>query len=130
MAKIQYYGTGRRKTSTARVFLIPGESGIKINNKPLEKYFPLQRHQTYVKQPLLSTETLEKVSVVATVKGGGINGQAEAVRLGIARALVEFNPELKAKLKENNLLTRDPREVERKKYGQRKARARFQFSKR
>jgi small subunit ribosomal protein S9 len=90
----------------------------------------LQRHQTYVKQPLLSTETLEKVSVVATVKGGGINGQAEAVRLGIARALVEFNPELKAKLKENNLLTRDPREVERKKYGQRKARARFQFSKR
>ncbi len=130
MAKIQYYGTGRRKTSTARVFLTPGNGSIIINNKPLEKYFSLSRHQTYVKQPLLSTETLEKVSIFATVKGGGINGQAEAVRLGIARALVEFNPELKSKLKENNFLTRDPREVERKKYGQRKARARFQFSKR
>lgn len=130
MAKIQYYGTGRRKTSSARVFLTPGNGSIVINNKPLEKYFALSRHQTYVKQPLLSTETLEKVSILATVKGGGINGQAEAVRLGIARALVEFNPELKSKLKENNFLTRDPREVERKKYGQRKARARFQFSKR
>lgn len=130
MAKIQYYGTGRRKTSTARVFLTPGQGEIKINNKSLESYFSLPRHQTYVKQPLLSTETLEKVSIYATVKGGGINGQAEAIRLGIARALIEFNPELKSKLKENNLLTRDPREVERKKYGRRKARARFQFSKR
>lgn len=130
MSKIQYYETGRRKTSIARVFLAPGEGSIKINNKELEKYFPQSRHQTYVKQPLLLTETLEKVSIYATVKGGGINGQAEAIRLGIARALIQFNPELKAKLKENNLLTRDPREVERKKYGRRKARARFQFSKR
>lgn len=130
MSKIQYYGTGRRKTSTARVFLTPGDGGITINNRPLENYFPILRHQTYVKQPLLTTETLGKLSVYATVKGGGINAQAEAVRLGIARALVEFNPEFKAKLKEHNLLTRDPREVERKKYGRRKARARFQFSKR
>lgn len=130
MSKIQYFGTGRRKTSIARVFLAPGTGSITINNKPLEKYFPQLRHQTYVKQPLLSTEALEKVSIYATVKGGGINGQAEAIRLGIARALTQFNPELKAKLKENNLLTRDPREVERKKYGRRKARARFQFSKR
>lgn len=130
MSKIQYYGTGRRKTSIARIFLSPGPGSIKINNKELEKYFSQSRHQTYVKQPLLLTETLEKVSIYATVKGGGINGQAEAIRLGIARALIQFNPELKAKLKENNLLTRDPREVERKKYGRRKARARFQFSKR
>lgn len=130
MSKIHYYGTGRRKTSIARVFLAPGAGSIKINNKELEKYFSQSRHQTYVKQPLLLTETLEKVSIYATVKGGGINGQAEAIRLGIARALIQFNPELKAKLKENNLLTRDPREVERKKYGRRKARARFQFSKR
>lgn len=130
MSKIQYYGTGRRKTSIARIFLAPGAGSIKINNKELEKYFSQSRHQTYVKQPLLLTETLEKISIYATVKGGGINGQAEAIRLGIARALIQFNPELKAKLKENNLLTRDPREVERKKYGRRKARARFQFSKR
>ncbi len=130
MAKFQYYGTGRRKTSTARVFLNPNGNEILINKKPLEVFFPVSRHQAYVKQPLLATETLEKVSIYATVRGGGINSQAEAVRLGIARALVEFNPELKTKLKENGLLTRDPREVERKKYGRRKARARFQFSKR
>lgn len=130
MLKKPYYGTGRRKTSTARVFLYPNSTGIEINKRSLEDYFPLQRHQHYVKQPLILTDMLDKVSAYITVKGGGINSQAEAIRLGIARALVDLNPEFKAKLKENGFLTRDPREVERKKYGQRKARARFQFSKR
>ena len=130
MSQIQYYGTGRRKSSTARVFLRPGTGAIKINDEEFTKFFPVFRLQNMVKQPLAATETMDKMDVVARVDGGGISGQAGAVRLGISRALVEMNPEFRKKLKDAGFLTRDPREVERKKYGQRKARARFQFSKR
>ena len=130
MSQIQYYGTGRRKSSTARVFLRPGTGAIKVNDKDYAQFFPVTRLQNVVKQPLLTTETMDKMDVIARVDGGGVAGQAGAVRLGISRALVEMNPEFRKKLKDAGFLTRDPREVERKKYGQRKARARFQFSKR
>ena len=130
MSQIQYYGTGRRKSSTARVFLRPGTGAIKVNDKDYAQFFPVTRLQNVVKQPLLTTETMDKMDVIARVDGGGVSGQAGAVRLGISRALVEMNPEFRKKLKDAGFLTRDPREVERKKYGQRKARARFQFSKR
>ncbi len=121
---------GRRKTSVARVILKPGSGEIKVNNRPLEKYFPVDTLRAEVMQPFLSTETAGKYDVVANVDGGGLTGQAGAVKLGISRALVEINAELKPKLRVSDLLTRDPRMVERKKYGQRKARKRFQFSKR
>lgn len=130
MAVIQYYGTGRRKTSTARVFLRPGKGGFSINEGPMEHAFPTEALRTQIKQPLLVTETAEKFDVVATTAGGGINGQAGAMRLGIARALVEYNSELRPRLKKAGLLTRDPRIKERKKYGMAGARKRFQFSKR
>jgi small subunit ribosomal protein S9 len=130
VSQIQYYGTGRRKSSTARVFLRPGTGAIKVNDKDYAQFFPVTRLQNVVKQPLLTTETMDKMDVIARVDGGGVAGQAGAVRLGISRALVEMNPEFRKKLKDAGFLTRDPREVERKKYGQRKARARFQFSKR
>jgi small subunit ribosomal protein S9 len=127
---VQYLGTGRRKTSVARVFLRPGSGGIRINGQPLEKYFPTEASRTPVRQALLATETADKFDVLILASGGGISGQAGAARLGIARALVEFNAELRQRLKKLGYLTRDPRSHERKKYGQKGARKRFQFSKR
>lgn len=130
MAVIQYYGTGRRKTSTARVFLRPGTGRIVVNRRPVEQAFTTATLLTTVKQPLLVTETADKFDVLATAEGGGISGQAGALRLGIARALVQYNEELRPQLKKAGLLTRDPRVKERKKYGLAGARKRFQFSKR
>ncbi len=130
MASIEYYGTGRRKTSTARVFLRPGTGSITVNHREFERFFPTDALRTQVKRPLLVTETGEKFDILATVAGGGVNGQAGAVRLGIARALVEFNAELRKQLKKDGLLTSDARIKERKKYGMAGARKRFQFSKR
>ena len=122
--------TGRRKTSVARVTLKPGSGTVKINNRTLEQYFPVDTLRTEVLSPFVQTETSGKYDVSANVDGGGLTGQAGAVKLGIARALVEINNELKPKLRLGDMMTRDPRMVERKKYGQKKARKRFQFSKR
>ena len=130
MAAVQYYGTGRRKTSTARVFLRPGTGAISINRRTFDAFFPTEALRTEIRQPLVLTETADKFDILATVAGGGINGQAGAVRLGIARALVEFNLELRKRLKDEGMLTRDARAKERKKYGMAGARKRFQFSKR
>ena len=130
MAVIQYYATGRRKTSTARVFLRPGSGTIAINSRSFESFFPTEVLRTPVRQPMLLTETADKFDVVATVAGGGVSGQAGAVRLGISRALIEYNAELRGRLKKEGLLTRDARAKERKKYGMAGARKRFQFSKR
>lgn len=130
MAAIEYYGTGRRKTSTARVFLRPGKGAITINHREFDKFFPTDAMRTQVRRPLLLTETGERFDILATVAGGGVNGQAGAVRLGIARALVEYNIELRKQLKKEGLLTSDSRIKERKKYGLAGARKRFQFSKR
>ena len=130
MAAVQYYGTGRRKTSTARVFLRPGTGAVKINQRTFETFFPTEALRTQIRQPLLLTETADKFDILATVAGGGVSGQAGAMRLGIARALVEYNAELRKRLKDEGLLTRDARAKERKKYGMAGARKRFQFSKR
>ena len=130
MAVIQYYATGRRKTSTARVFLRPGTGEIAVNSRSFESFFPTEVLRTQVRTPLLLTETADKFDVLATVAGGGVSGQAGAVRLGIARALIEYNAELRRRLKKEGLLTRDARIKERKKYGMAGARKRFQFSKR
>lgn len=130
MASIEYYATGRRKTSTARVFLRPGQGAITVNHREFEQFFPTDALRTQVRRPLLLTETGEKFDILATVAGGGVNGQAGAMRLGIARALVEFNAELRRQLKKDGLLTSDSRVKERKKYGLAGARKRFQFSKR
>ena len=130
MAAVQYYGTGRRKTSTARVFLRPGTGAININHKAFDAFFTTEALRTIIRQPLTLTETGDKFDILATVAGGGVSGQAGAVRLGIARALVEYNLELRKKLKDEGLLTRDARAKERKKYGMAGARKRFQFSKR
>jgi small subunit ribosomal protein S9 len=130
LATNQHYGTGRRKTATARVFLRPGAGTITVNQRTLESSFPAETHRLVIRQPLVLTEMSERFDVVATTAGGGIAGQAGAIRLGIARALVEFNEELRATLRKAGLLTRDPRAKERKKYGMAGARKRFQFSKR
>jgi len=127
---VQYLATGRRKTSVARIFLRPGKGEIKVNGRSFESYFPTESLRVPVRQPLLATETAEKFDVLILATGGGVAGQAGAARLGIARALVEFNGELRQRLKKLGLLTRDPRAHERKKYGQKGARKRFQFSKR
>ena len=126
----QYLGTGRRKSSVARVFLRPGKGDITINGRPLDNYFKTEASRVPVRQALLATETADKFDILILAHGGGIAGQAGAVRLGIARALIEFNGELRQRLKKLGLLTRDPRIHERKKYGQKGARKRFQFSKR
>lgn len=126
----QYYGTGRRKTSTARVFLRPGSGKIVVNRRELEDYFPNDVLKMIIKQPLSLTETNDHFDILVTVGGGGPSGQAGAIRHGISRALLNFNGELRKRLKKAGLLTRDQRMKERKKYGQRGARARFQFSKR
>ncbi len=128
--EIQHKSTGRRKTSVARVRLTPGSGAITVNKRPLDDYFPNNVLKMIIKQPLLSTETAERFDIHTTVRGGGPSGQAGAIRHGIARALTEYNSELRKKLKKEGFLTRDPRMKERKKYGQRGARARFQFSKR
>jgi len=130
MAMLQYLGTGRRKRAVARVFLRPGTGKFTVNDRPADEYFTTFSSRAVIRQPLLATETADKFDILVTCCGGGITGQAEAVRLGIARALCEFNAELRGKLKGEGFLTRDPREHERKKYGQRGARRRFQFSKR
>ena len=130
MAAVQYYGTGRRKTSTARVFLRPGNGSVTINRRAFEAFFPTEALRTQIRTPLVLTETADKFDILATVAGGGVSGQAGAIRLGIARALVEYNGELRKPLKNEGLLTRDARAKERKKYGMAGARKRFQFSKR
>ena len=130
MAAVQYYGTGRRKTSTARVFLRPGTGAISVNRRAFEAFFPTEALRTQIRRPLVITESTEKFDILATVEGGGVSGQAGAVRLGISRALVEYNLELRKALKDEGMLTRDARAKERKKYGMAGARKRFQFSKR
>jgi small subunit ribosomal protein S9 len=130
LAVIQYYGTGRRKTSAARVFLRPGKGAITVNHREFNVFFPTESLRVQVRQPLLLTETADKFDILATVAGGGVAGQAGAIRLGIARALIEYNGELRGRLKKEGLLTRDARAKERKKYGMAGARKRFQFSKR
>ena len=128
---IEYYGTGRRKTSVARVFLRPGAGAMQLNEKSMEDYFGgHEALKMLVKQPFAVTETNDKFDVLATLGGGGVAAQAGALRHGIARALCVFNAELRAKLKKAGFLTRDARQKERKKYGQKGARRRFQFSKR
>jgi small subunit ribosomal protein S9 len=127
---VQYYGTGRRKSSIARVFLRPGGGKFTVNDRPFESYFVTEAQRVSAKAALASSETGTTFDVVSTVSGGGIVGQADAVKLGIARALLEFNVELRKKLKAEGLLSRDARGKERKKYGQKGARKRFQFSKR
>jgi len=124
------YGTGRRKTATARTRLYNGTGRIEVNGRPFEDYFPRKTLQMVVRQPLVLTKTLEKLDVRVNVQGGGVTGQAEAVRHGISRALLEFDPSLRVALKRAGLLTRDARKKERKKYGLAAARARYQYSKR
>jgi small subunit ribosomal protein S9 len=130
VTQIQYYGTGRRKSAAARVFLRPGSGTIQINARPLTEALTVETLQGVVKVPLILTETADKFDVIATTSGGGISGQAGAIRLGIARALCAYDLELRPRLKKAGLLTRDPRIKERKKYGMAGARKRFQFSKR
>ena len=130
MAEIQYYGTGRRKTAVARVYLRPGSGQITVNRRSFDDYFANQVLKMVIRQPLLLTETADRFDILVNVVGGGPNGQAGAIRHGISRALLEYNAELRPRLKAAGFLTRDPRTVERKKYGQPKARKRFQFSKR
>jgi len=127
---VQYLGTGRRKTSVARIFLRSGKGQITVNGRPFDNYFVNEASRAIVKQPLLAAEMDDKFDILILADGGGPSGQAGAARLGIARALLEFNSELRPKLKGLGLLTRDPRAHERKKYGQKGARKRFQFSKR
>lgn len=127
---IQYYGTGRRKSAIARVFLRPGSGNFTVNGKPFETYFVTEQQRVSAKKSLAVTEMLATFDVVTTVSGGGVAAQADAVKMGAARALLEFNAELRKTLKTEGLLSRDSRVKERKKYGQKGARKRFQFSKR
>ena len=127
---VQYYGTGRRKSSVARVYLRPGTGEIKVNGRPFDEYFVTDAQRIEARQPLVTSETTGNFNVVANVSGGGVNSQAGAMKMGIARALLEFNVELRGKLKAAGFLSRDARQKERKKYGQKGARKRFQFSKR
>jgi small subunit ribosomal protein S9 len=130
VAETQFYGTGRRKTSTARVYLRPGSGDVRVNKKAFDTYFPNETLRMIIRQPLQLTETANKFDVLINVSGGGPSGQAGAIRHGITRALLDFNAELRPALKQAGLITRDPRIKERKKYGQKGARKRFQFSKR
>ena len=130
MAAVEFYGTGRRKTSTARVFLRPGNGAVSVNRRAFDAFFPTEALRMQIRRPLVLTESGDKFDVLATVAGGGVSGQAGAIRLGIARALVVYNAELRKALKNEGLLTRDARAKERKKYGMAGARKRFQFSKR
>ncbi len=128
--QVQYRATGRRKTSVARVVLKPGEGKVTVNRRPFESYFPSEALRVEVQQPLAATETTGKFDISINARGGGIHGQAGAARHGISRALVIFNPEFRRRLRQGGFLTRDPRAKERKKYGQKGARKRFQYSKR
>ncbi len=128
--QVQYYGTGRRKSSVARVYLRPGDGQFTVNGRAFDQYFVTDAQRVEAKQPLVASETASTFNVVANVSGGGVNGQAGALKLGVARALLEFNAELRKKLKGEGMLSRDSRAKERKKYGQKGARKRFQFSKR
>jgi small subunit ribosomal protein S9 len=130
VADIEFYGTGRRKSATARVYLRPGAGEFKVNRSPIDIYFKNETLRMIIRQPLQLTETGAKFDILVTVEGGGIAGQAGAVRHGITRALMEFNSDLRTRLKRAGFVTRDPRQKERKKYGQKGARRRFQFSKR
>jgi small subunit ribosomal protein S9 len=130
VAEIQYYGTGRRKSATARVYLRPGAGEVKVNHKPFDRYFPNETLRMIIRQPLQLTETANKFDLVINVTGGGPAGQAGAIRHGITRALIEYDGDMRPTLKRAGLITRDPRIKERKKYGQKGARKRFQFSKR
>jgi small subunit ribosomal protein S9 len=130
VAEIQYYGTGRRKSATARVYLRAGGGDFKINRKAFDTYFPNETLRMIIRQPLQLTETVTKFDILINVRGGGPAGQAGAIRHGITRALLEYNADLRPTLKKAGLVTRDPRIKERKKYGQKGARKRFQFSKR
>jgi small subunit ribosomal protein S9 len=130
MATTQYYGTGRRKSSSARVYLTPGKGDIMINSRSDDKYFGRETSRRIIRQPLQATELDSKFDLNIMVKGGGMNGQAGAIQLGIARALLEYDQELRPSLRKGGFLTRDAREVERKKVGLRKARKKEQFSKR
>ena len=130
MATTEFYGTGRRKTSIARVRVLPGTGVISVNGKTFEEYFPLQTLQLIIKQPLELTQTTGKFDIKLNVAGGGLSGQAGAVRHGISRALLGVDPEFRAVLKKAGFLTRDPREKERRKYGLKKARKASQYSKR
>ncbi len=127
---VQYYGTGRRKSAIARVFLRPGSGGFTVNGKEFDVYFVTPAQRVAAKRTLETASMNGEFDIVTTVKGGGVNSQADAVKMGIARALLEFNPELRKVMKADGLLTRDARIKERKKYGQKGARKRFQFSKR
>ena len=127
---VQYYGTGRRKSAIARVFLRPGTGEWKVNGKKFEEHFVTEQQRVAAKRTLVVAELTASFDVVTTVSGGGVSAQADAVKMGVARALLEFNPELRKTLKTEGLLTRDARIKERKKYGQKGARKRFQFSKR
>ncbi|HEY6373113.1 MAG TPA: 30S ribosomal protein S9 [Candidatus Sulfotelmatobacter sp.] len=127
---VQYYGTGRRKTAIARVYLRPGSGDFKVNGRAFEEYFVTPAQRSAAKSPLASSDTAATFNVIASVLGGGVRGQADAVKLGIARALMQFNAELRKKLKSEGMVSRDSRGKERKKYGQKGARKRFQFSKR
>jgi small subunit ribosomal protein S9 len=127
---VEYYGTGRRKSSTARVWLRQGSGQITVNHRTFDDYFPNEVLKMIIRQPLSLTETVDHFDILVNVDGGGPTGQAGAIRHGISRALETYNAELRKKLKKAGLLTRDPRMKERKKYGQKGARARFQFSKR
>jgi small subunit ribosomal protein S9 len=127
---IQNYGTGRRKSATARVFLRPGTGEIVVNKRKFEDYFQNEMHRMIIRQPLHLTDSVNKLDILINVDGGGYAGQAGAVRHGITRALMELNPEFRIRLKKAGFVTRDPRVKERKKYGQKGARKRFQFSKR
>ena len=129
-ASIEYFATGKRKRAVARVRLRPGQGEIKVNKREIENYFPSAVLRTIVRSPLLITETSDRFTILVNVNGGGTAGQAGAVRHGISRALLQYNSELRQKLKEAGVLTRDSRIKERKKYGQKGARKRFQFSKR
>jgi small subunit ribosomal protein S9 len=126
----EYYGTGKRKESVARVFLRPGTGKVVVNGRTVDEYFPTSYHRGIARQPLVLTETADKFDALINVGGGGVSGQAGAVRHGLARALLRWNPELRKGLRAAGFLTRDPRAKERKKYGQKGARKRFQFSKR
>ena len=128
--QVHYYGTGRRKSSVARVFLRPGSGKFEVNGRDFDKYFLTEAQRVEIKQPLVTSETSSTFDIQANVSGGGVNGQAGALKMGIARALLEFNVELRKKLKAEGFLERDARGKERKKYGQKGARKRFQFSKR
>jgi small subunit ribosomal protein S9 len=130
MAIVEYYGTGKRKSSTARVRLLPGAGQVIVNKRDLTEYFKNETQRTVIRYPLAVTDNLGKFDIRAIVNGGGTSGQAGAIRLGIANALLQFNTELRPRLKRAGLLTRDSRIKERKKYGQKGARKRFQFSKR